>query len=195
MKLLPLLPASALIALGLLLAAGAQDAPPAETAAAPAKPVSVFLVRHAEKAEAAPGERDPELSPAGRERAELLARMLAEACVTHLYASEYRRTQNTLAPLAQRLGLAVQEISARDPAHQVAALEDLPAGSVAVVAGHSNTLPDLAGRLGGELRELTAHPSYGPMLPDDAYDRLVLITLPVGSEGRAQTIELRFGDG
>ncbi|MCZ6596244.1 MAG: phosphoglycerate mutase family protein [Planctomycetota bacterium] len=153
------------------------------------KPVTVFLVRHAEKATSPESDRDPELSEAGAKRAAHLARLLSKAGVTHLYASEYRRTQATLAPLAKKVGIELEVVSARSPGAQTEALVDLPPGSVAVVAGHSNTVPRLVEALGGEVREL-ADASLG----HDEYDRLFVVTLPAGEGAATQTIELRYGE-
>jgi len=156
----------------------------------------VFLVRHAEKATEPPG--DPSLSAAGEARAEALARMLSGAGVNHLFASEYRRTRDTLAPLADRLGRKVREIPAADPEAQIAALRSLPAGSIAVVAGHSNTVPHLVEMLGGKVFGLV-DTGHGPMISDDTYDRMFLLVLPPNGAGapaidRAQTVELRYGE-
>ena len=66
----------------------------------PEPSTTVFLVRHAEKAKDDP--RDPTLSDAGRRRAEALDALLVRVDVTHLFATEYKRTQQTLEPLAGR---------------------------------------------------------------------------------------------
>lgn len=160
---------------------------------APEDPVTVVVVRHAEKA--ATGDTpDPELSGRGQERARDLARLLSEAGVTHLFASEFVRTRTTLAPLAEALALEVQVVSARTPAEQLTAIEDLPPGSLAVIAGHSNTVPKLVTGLGGTVSKLTENPQYGPMLGEDEYDRLFILTLPAGDQTTIRTLELRYGD-
>lgn len=151
-------------------AAGAQD-----MARQAAEPVVVFLVRHAEKGD--DDARDPSLSAAGRARARGLATTLAGAGVTHLFASEYRRTRATLAPLAEHTGVEVQVVGARDAgalAERVLALE---AGSVAVVAGHSNTTP--------QLTELLARTATSPTgrdlesdLSEDEYGVLFQVVIP-----------------
>ena len=181
----------------LLLLACRPEAPPttAPTAALPvrddagARATTVILVRHGEKASDDP--RDPSLSPAGEARAHALARLLGHAGVTHLFASEYRRTQATLRPLADASGHPLVIVPAADGAALLAAIAALPAGAVAAVAGHSNTVPGLVTALGGEVRGATASPS-GPQLPDDAYDRLFVVTVP--ARGRAGTLELRYGE-
>ena len=164
-----------------------------QEAHAPQKPVAVFLLRHAETAEPTGSGSDPQLSDKGVERAMDLAQLLGKSGVTHLFATEFTRTQATLNPLASKLGLAVEEVPAGEAARQAELLRDLPPGSVAVVAGHSNTIPALVEALGGELGDLTEHPTHGKVFDHDSYDRLALVTLPVGTASAAQTIELRYG--
>lgn len=147
-----------------------------------AAPAQVFLVRHAEKA-LDQGE-DPDLTPAGQARAEALAVVLGNAGVTHLFATEYRRTQRTLEPLATRLGLTVVVVPAKDSAGQLARLRELPPGAVAVVAGHSNTIPGLVRGLGARAQDLT----------DADYDRLFAVALTrTATSVRASAAQLRYG--
>jgi phosphohistidine phosphatase SixA len=166
-----------------------QDPPPAasadqETPAAPAEVAlnTVVLVRHAERADDDP--RDPTLSPRGAARAEALATLLVNAGVTHLFTSEYRRTQLTVAPLAARLGLTPMVRKGRELTQLAQELGGLPAGSVAVVAGHSNTVPALARALGVELRDLVDS-TAGKVLDEAIYDRVWIVTHAVGSAGDA----------
>ena len=86
---------------------------------APAAPALVILVRHAEK-EATPAD-DPGLTLAGRQRAEELGRVVAAwrvsgARVRALFASEAKRTQETLSPLAAATGLKVTAVDGKDTA-------------------------------------------------------------------------------
>jgi phosphohistidine phosphatase SixA len=178
----------------LALAACSKGPPPTAPASSPAPgaasaalapaaaPAQVFLVRHAEKA-LDQGE-DPDLTPAGQARAEALAAVLAHAGVTHLFATEYRRTQRTLEPLATRLGLTVVVVPAKDSAAQLARLRELSPGAIAVVAGHSNTIPGLVRGLGARAQDLT----------DADYDRLYAVALTRTTTGaRATAAELRYG--
>ncbi len=170
------------------LAEGATDAPP--------KPLTVLAFRHAETAGSTRSGGDPELSDGGAARAEALARLLANSGVTHVFSSEFARTQATIAPLAEQLGLEIQVVPADDGAAQVDALLDLPPGSIAAVCGHSNTVPGIVSGLGGEARDLVEHPKYGGMLEHESYDRLFVVTRPTTDDGASgvQTIELRYGD-
>lgn len=170
-----------LLALFALLGPGrAQESDPLEQLR---YPKTVVLVRHAEKAADDP--RDPSLSAAGLARAEHLARMLGDAGVTHLFSSEFRRTRDTLAPLASLTGARVSTVTARDPKAQISALRSLPRNSVAVVSGHSNTVPGLA--------KLLAPKSDPTELGEMDYDRMYVVTL-TGDEAPATLIELRYGE-
>jgi broad specificity phosphatase PhoE len=131
---------------------------------------SVFLVRHAERADTAGGApatmaADPDLSPAGRARAESLAGMLKDAGITAIFTTEFKRTQQTAAPLAKALKIEptiVPSKDAADLARRVAATS----GNVLVV-GHSNTVPDLIKALG----------IGTPVTIDDAaFDNLYVVT-------------------
>lgn len=155
------------------------------------RPTTVILVRHAEK-DPTGDPRDPPLSQAGTERAGRLASLLAAASVTHLFASEYHRTQDTLAPLAARTGKKVEILPGAKMAELCAALDALPGGSIAVVAGHSNTVPAIAAHFGLVLAGLETG-AQGPLLPENAYDRLYAITLPPkASQASWSLLELRY---
>ena len=156
--------------------------------------VGIFLVRHAEKDTDDP--KDPQLSKAGAKRAYALARQLSGVGVSHLFASQYKRTKLTLAPLAEKAGAEVVEIRAQEPEVLLTALRELPAGSVAVVAGHSNTIPDLVCELGGRPEDLDCS-AKERSLGESVYDRLYYLLLP-GPEADERrplkTLSLRYGD-
>jgi 2,3-bisphosphoglycerate-dependent phosphoglycerate mutase len=80
---------------------------------APPGATTVLLVRHGESAPALPdtpfelrdGHGDPELDPVGVDQAERLALRLETERVDAIYVTTLRRTHETAAPLAARLGL------------------------------------------------------------------------------------------
>jgi broad specificity phosphatase PhoE len=117
---------------------------------------TIFVVRHAEKAES--GGNDPDLSEAGRARAESLAKMLKNANITAIYATEFKRTQQTATPAAKALGLALTIVPAKDTATLSAKLRDLHGN--ALVVGHGNTIPDLIKALGVETPVNIAETDY-----------------------------------
>lgn len=104
---------------------------------------TIFIIRHAEKADAS---TDSDLSEPGRARAEALATMLKDKNITTIYATEFKRTQQTAAPLAQALGITVTTIPSKDKDALVAKLRAL--NSNVLVVGHGNTIPDLVKALG-----------------------------------------------
>lgn len=115
--------------------------------AASADPDAIFLVRHAERADAGGlPQSDPNLSDAGRKRAADLAEELRDAKINAIFVTEYRRTQETAKPLEERLGIHATVIPAEETARLIATLKS-SAGSVLIV-GHSNTLPKIMEALG-----------------------------------------------
>ena len=100
---------------------------------------TIFLVRHAEKA--VTGGNDPDLSDAGRARAESLATTLKDSGISSIFVTELKRTQQTAAPLAKMLHLEPAIVPAKDSAGLVAKLRALTGN--ALVVGHGNTIPDL----------------------------------------------------
>jgi len=150
---------------------------------------TVMLVRHAEKAAAGDPEfagasaADPPLTAVGRARAEALAQTLAEAGVTALYASQFQRTRLTVRPLADALGLEVQQF----PAADVAGLAELVirehVGGVVVIAGHSNTVPALVEALGAG--------AVAPIEESWEYDNLYVVS--IDGDGGARVVTLKFG--
>jgi broad specificity phosphatase PhoE len=105
---------------------------------------TIFIVRHGEKADG--GGNDPDLSEAGRARAQSLATTLKDSGISAIYTTELKRTQQTTGPLASLLHLEPAIIPAKDTAALVAKLRASP-GNVLVV-GHGNTIPDLIKALG-----------------------------------------------
>ncbi len=184
-------PSIALRSLPLLVLAASW--PAAGDAPAASRPVAIFLVRHAEKAGGDP--RDPALADAGRERATALAHALSAAGVTHLYSSEFARTRQTLEPLAALSGVEIEAIPAGESRAQLQALRGLGAGAVAVVAGHSNTVPALVCDLGGRADDLDCSES-GRKLDEADYDKLFLVLLPPPTAAERtplRTLSLRYG--
>ena len=136
-------------------------------ASATAQPPVIFLVRHAERA-AISGHvpSDTGLSAAGHERAEALARVLKDAQITAIYTTEYKRTRETAAPVAQSLGIQPEVIPGDDLRGLIAKLK-ASSGNVLVV-GHSNTLPQIISALGVSSRVTVA---------ESDYDNLFLVVL------------------
>ncbi|HVS12948.1 MAG TPA: histidine phosphatase family protein [Thermoanaerobaculia bacterium] len=160
-------------------ASGPSEAAVGPPAGEPAA-ATVYLVRHAEK-EAEAG-LDPPLTAEGAARARALAELLAGAPIGSVVATEFLRTQQTVAPLAERLGLEVEVVVAAAGDALVARLRAGAPGSGALVAGHSNTVPALIAALGVE---------EAVEIPEDRYGDLFVVRL---EEGRTTLERRRFGD-
>lgn len=148
--------------------------------AAAAPDATFIVVRHAEKVDAS---RDPDLSAAGHARAQALATRLDGRALAAVYATEFKRTGQTVGPAAAARGLAITAYPANRPAPDFAARLRAahPRGTV-LVAGHSNTVPDLVAALCGC--------AVAPM-PDEEYDRFSIVR--IAADGRARLQVERYG--
>ena len=124
----------------------------------------VVIVRHGEKA--TDGSSDPDLSSAGRARADALARILKDSGITAIFTSEFKRTQETAAPTAASAHVTLTVVAAKDTAALVAKLHQLNGN--ALVVGHGDTIPNLIKALGINT----------PLnIPDADYSELLIVTL------------------
>jgi len=142
------------------------------------QPLVVICVRHAEKVDTS---KDPDLSAAGKKRAQVLDQTIRNASLNHVHSSDFIRTRKTAAPAAKRHGVKIQLYNPRDLPKLVKKIRKQ--GGRHLVVGHSNTTPALVKLLGGE-------PSTEIDEPRE-YDRLYIVT--IGADGHAQSVLLRFG--
>jgi broad specificity phosphatase PhoE len=167
-----------LLAAGLLLAAGSLGAQ------APAGPsTTVIVVRHAEKA--AEPAADPPLTEAGAARAAALVEAVRHAGVKAVISTQFARTRTTVGPAATALGLPVETADARARDHVAALAARILGshrGSTVLVAGHSNTVPDIVAALGAPKPALIC---------DGEYDNLYVVTIPAA--GPATVVQAKYG--
>jgi broad specificity phosphatase PhoE len=148
-------------------------------------PTVVIVIRHAEKG---PQGSDPALSAAGVARTQALIEALAGADVSAVYATQYRRTRETVQPLAERLGIGVTELeitSTNTTKYPTLIAADILArhkGKSVVVAGHSNTVPAIVEALG--LRPV-------PAMTETQFDRMYIVVIP--AEGEPRVLSTRYG--
>lgn len=118
---------------------------------------TIWLVRHAEKADSWPADRDLDaLQPLSREgtaRAEALVDRLKDAGIVAIYTSRTTRTLATALPLAARNKMALTADDATTRPSEIppflARLRERHTGDRAVLlVGHSNTVPHLLVALG-----------------------------------------------
>ncbi len=123
---------------------------------------SIFIVRHAEKKDSS---KDPELSSAGAARANRLAQALQGSDISAIFTSEYKRTQQTAAPLAA--ALKIKPTASNDVAKIVKILKDDTSSKNALVVGHGNTIPEIVKAFGNEQKI---------DIQESDYDRLYILT-------------------
>ncbi len=109
----------------------------------------LYVVRHADAGDRGrdgePDELRP-LSPRGHRQAEALCEQLADVGIQRLVASPYQRCIDTLAPLAERLGLEVEpDVRLAEAMGPIGALElaDELRGGPAALCSHGDVIPDL----------------------------------------------------
>lgn len=144
----------------------------------------VFIVRHAEKANAS--DQDPPLSVIGRERAVALSVALRDAGVSDVIVTPRKRTHETAAVLteARQLTAHVVPFGASTPDHAaaVAAAVRRAKGGTVLVVGHSNTVTLIIAALGGPRL---------PELCDAEYSNLFIVRLP--ARGSPTFVRAHFG--
>lgn len=149
---------------------------------ATASTTTVLVMRHAEKA--SDGSNDPPLSAAGEARAARLARLLGAGPpaerVQVIYATQFKRTRQTAAPVGAALGVAVTILGADETDQLVAEVLREHRGGRVLVVGHSNTVPAIVAALGG---------GPPPTLGEGDYGDLFVVAVP--RYGRASVLRMR----
>ena len=102
---------------------------------------TIILVRHAEKADAT--SQDPELSAEGKQRAERLVKVAGKYKPGAFYSTNFKRTRDTISPLASKRKKQVESYDARNPNALVDSIMK-SRYKRHIIAGHSNTIPGLA---------------------------------------------------
>lgn len=150
---------------------------------AAASTTTIIVMRHAEKAET-PAE-DPPLSPAGQARALAVAEFFGRAptslSIEGIFVSQYRRTQETVRPLANRLGVPVIVVPAADIERTVERARDEHRGGRVLIVGHSDTVPMIVASLSG--REV-------PPMGEGEYGTLSVVSLPRFSRASVTRFDL-----
>ena len=135
----------------------------------------IVLVRHAEKIDAS---ADPELSDAGKSRAQLLVKKAGRYRPKEIYSTDFKRTRDTVKPIADKRHVQIQVYDPRDQKALAAKILASPKKRI-LVSGHSNTVPALANLLGK--KELFKN------LDDAEYGAIWVIRI---NKGEVQKIEI-----
>jgi hypothetical protein len=101
--------------------------------------------------------------------------VLGDAGVAAIFVTQFQRSQQTAEPLATDLGLAPAIVD--DVGLTVSSIRGLSSALVALVIGHTNTLPEIVSGLGG--------PTV-PTIGATEFDRLFVLA-------RGRLARLRYG--
>jgi broad specificity phosphatase PhoE len=145
-------------------------------------PKTIILVRHGEKKIVPSENKDPDLSAEGEARAKEIARMFGGSGIAAIYATQYKRTQQTVKPLADRLRLPISRVEAKKSSDLVGQIRARPAGQTIFVAGHNNTVPEIIAALGG--------PSLS-IIPETDFDNLYILTIQ--GDGITKLVKMKYG--
>ncbi len=149
-------------------------------AQSPSTVTTFILIRHAEKAD--DGTKDPDLSEEGKSRAAVLTQLLRETKVDAIYSTPFKRTQQTVQPLAMAKQLTVgtyNPMKGEDMDKLLAAHR----GQTVLLSGHSNTTPWVANYFLGS--------NVYPDFTDADYDNLLVLS--VIEKGNATVTWINFG--
>lgn len=152
------------------------------------EPIVVIVIRHAEKA--ADQGSDPGLTEKGQQRAQALMEAVGDAAVSAIYSSQFKRTQDTVAPLAEHHGVPIttMDVSGANLKTYPQELADdvlqNHRGETVVVVNHSNTVPLIVGALGG---------AAVPPITEEEYDDFFIVIIP--GDGPTRTIHAQYGLG
>ncbi len=142
---------------------------------------TVIIVRHAEKI-IDPNNNDVDLSPAGQARAQEIVRLFSDTGINAIFATQYKRTQQTVKPLADKLGLQPVIVNSKSTPDLLAQIRAQHSGQTIFIAGHNNTVPEIVAALGG--------PQY-PTIPETEYDNLFVVT--IYRTGKAKVVKMKYG--
>ena len=136
-----------------------------------------ILMRHAEKVQ--DGSKDPALTKEGIQRSMKLKELLVSQEINAVYSTPYARTRATVAPTAKANELAVTEYKPMEKGFLKETL-DKHLGETILIAGHSNTIPDLVNELIGDKK-------YS-QLDENDYNYLFIVTVSEIGQGKEVVI-------
>ena len=140
----------------------------------------IFLVRHAEKGYGS----DPTLTFQGVRRADLIANIFKKLPLDAVYATKYKRTQETAQPVAREKGLEVELYAADELTTFSLRLRRKYEGQSVLVVGHSDTTPELINRL----------VTSGVLERIDERDYSNFYIVAINEQGDKEVLQLKYGE-
>ncbi len=141
---------------------------------------TIIVVRHAEQIKD-PLNSNPDLTQPGQARSQELARVLANSGINAIFATQDRRTQQTVQPLANALNVPITQVDAKDTQELIRQI-DKHRGETILVSADSNTIPGLIEALGS---------GRVPDTADNEHDNLYVLS--IYRYGKAKVTRLRYG--
>ncbi len=126
-----------------------------------------ILFRHAEKE--MEGSKDPDLSQSGKSRSEVLVKLLDKVKVDAIYSTNFKRTYNTVAPLAKAHAITISNYEGMKMEEVDGMFAQFNGGTI-VISGHSNTIPMMVNYLTGQKDEYKT-------FEDSDYGNLIIVTV------------------
>ena len=127
---------------------------------------TIVVVRHADKID---DTDDAVLSPTGEAQATRLAHVLKDVGISAIYTTQFKRTIQTAAPLADSLKLKLLAYEQTDVDGVVKEIRQKHPTEVVMVVGHRSTVPEILKQFGA---------SEPVALGSSEYDSLFILTLP-----------------
>jgi len=135
-----------------------------------------FVIRHAEKMSET---GDTPLSEAGKKRAKQLCDTLKNLRIDTIFHTDYLRTKQTAEPLATKLHITPNVYTESDQ-NWIDQLLSSQKGKRVLIVGHSDTAPQIAGRLAGKHVEEIG----------DEYDNLFIVVI---ADQQKSMLRLKYG--
>lgn len=111
------------------------------------KITTYYLVRHAEKDRSNPEDNNPNLTTEGLQRAERWNTVLSNITFDAVYTTNFNRTQQTVASIAEKNNLKPIIYEARELVND--SFISATNGKTVFIVGHSNTIPQIVNTLIG----------------------------------------------
>ena len=140
----------------------------------------IFLVRHAEKGYGS----DPTLTFQGVRRAQLLAHIFKKLPLDAVFATRYKRTQETAQPAAREKGLEVELYEADELTTFALRLRRKYRGQAVLIVGHSDTTPELVNRIVTD----------GVLERIDERDYSNFYVVAINEQGDKEILQLKYGE-
>lgn len=139
---------------------------------------TLYFVRHAEKIKTDATDKNPSLTTEGFERASNWARVFNDVNFDLVYSTNFKRTQLTAKPTADRKNLPVTNLDYKNINFKE--FIEQHKGKTVLVVGHSNTTPYMVNKIVG-------HTNYKDM---DENDNGSLFIVQITEEGSSSVVRL-----